>query len=73
MVGLIQYTPHDEDAYSFLVHEIIEQMLSVKAGQKIFGRLEILCCSDISPNTIHNLKDKQIRSTETSNAKVKYI
>jgi DNA-3-methyladenine glycosylase II len=40
MVGPISYVPHEEDAYSFLVHEIIEQMLSVKAGAKIYGRLE---------------------------------
>lgn len=34
MVGPITYAPHTEDTYAFLVHEIIEQMLSVKAGQK---------------------------------------
>ena len=34
MVGPITYVPHDKFIYSFLVHEIIEQMLSVKAGQK---------------------------------------
>jgi DNA-3-methyladenine glycosylase II len=73
MVGTIQYTPHDEDSYSFLVHEIIEQMLSVKAGQKIYSRLENLCGGDISPDTIHDLTDEQIRSTGTSNAKVEYI
>lgn len=28
--------PYDENPYEFLVHEIIEQMLSVKAGNKIF-------------------------------------
>ena len=70
MVGPIQYTPHDEDAYSFLVHEIIEQMLSVKAGQKIFERLEELCSGNVSPEQIRNLSDEQIRSTGTSNAKV---
>lgn len=73
MVGPIQYTPHDEDAYSFLVHEIIEQMLSVKAGQKIFERLEELCSGNVSPEQIRNLSDEQIRSTGTSNAKVEYI
>ena len=49
MVGPIQYTSHDENAYSFLTHEIIEQMLSVKAGQKIYNRLEKLCGEEISP------------------------
>lgn len=73
MVGPIQYTPHDENAYSFLVHEIIEQMLSVKAGQKIYGRLEELCGGNVSTEQIRNLSDEQIRSTGTSNAKVEYI
>ena len=33
MVDEITYTPHD-DGYSFLVHEIIEQMLSIKEWAK---------------------------------------
>lgn len=73
MIGPISYVPHDEDTYAFLVHEIIEQMLSVKAGQKIYGRLEELCGGGISPNQIAALTDEQIRSTGTSNAKVEYI
>lgn len=73
MVGPIQYMPHDEGAYAFLVHEIIEQMLSVKAGQKIYGRLEELCGEEISSARISALTDEQIRSTGTSNAKVEYI
>lgn len=73
MVGPISYTTHDEDPYSFLVHEIIEQMLSVKAGRKIYGRLEELCDGEISPERINSLSDKEIRATGTSNAKVEYI
>lgn len=73
MVGPISYVPHDEDAYSFLVHEIIEQMLSIKAGQKIYSRLEDLCHGNITPEQITLLSDEQIRSTGTSNAKVEYI
>lgn len=73
MIGPISYVPHDEDTYAFLVHEIIEQMLSVKAGQKIYDRLEELCGGEISPNQISALTDEQIRSTGTSNAKVEYI
>lgn len=48
-------------------------MLSVKAGQKIFERLEELCSGNVSPEQIRNLSDEQIRSTGTSNAKVEYI
>lgn len=73
MVGPIQYVPHDEDTYSFLIHEIIEQMLSVKAGQKIYGRLEDLCNREVTPERISALSDEQIQSTGTSNAKVEYI
>lgn len=73
MVGPIQYTLHCDDTYSFLIHEIIEQMLSVKAGQKIFSRLELLCDGKITPDKISNLSDAQIHSIGTSNAKVDYI
>ncbi|MCD7724954.1 MAG: DNA-3-methyladenine glycosylase 2 family protein [Clostridiales bacterium] len=73
MVGPISYIPHDENAYPFLIHEIIEQMLSIKAGQKIYGRLEELCHGDITPEQITFLSDEQIRGTGTSNAKVSYI
>lgn len=48
-------------------------MLSVKAGQKIYSRLEELCGEEISSVRIAALTDEQIRSTGTSNAKVEYI
>ena len=73
MVGPISYVPHEEDTYAFLIHEIIEQMLSVKAGQKIYGRLEELCDGIVTPERIAALSDDEIRGTGTSNAKVEYI
>lgn len=73
MVGPITYSPYENDPYRFLIHEIIDQMLSVKVGQKIFSRLEELCAGDINPDTITALTNEQIRSTGTSNAKVGYI
>lgn len=73
MVGEIRYEPHDGNSYAFMVHEIIEQMLSVKAGQKIYGRLEELCGGTITPARIEALTDEQIRATGTSTAKVEYI
>lgn len=72
MVGPINYCPYD-DEYAFLIHEIIEQMLSIKAGQKIYARLEQLCNGRITPQTVSELSDEAIRSTGTSNAKVLYI
>ena len=73
MVGDIKITPHSDNTYSFLVHEIIEQMLSVKAGKQIFSRLEQLCGGNVTPEKVTMLTDEQIRSTGTSNAKVEYI
>ena len=74
MVGPITYTVRDrDDAYKFLIHEVIEQMLSVKAGNAIFSRLEKLCNSDIRPETISSLTDSQIRSIGTANSKVSFI
>jgi hypothetical protein len=43
MVGPITYSVSNKNPYVFLVHEIIEQMLFIKAGAKIFGRLDDLC------------------------------
>ena len=73
MVGEIEYCPHEEYEYPFLIHEVIEQMLSVKAGQAIFKRLEDLCNGDVSPEQISLLSDEQIRSIGTSSSKVKCI
>lgn len=72
MVGEIIYQPYD-DGYAFLVHEIIEQMLSVKAGQKIYGRLSDCCHGKITIETVAALTDSELRATGTSNAKVEYI
>ena len=73
MAGPITYTTHADRPFTFLVHEIIEQMLSVKAAKTISGRLEILCDGQITPESILRLTDEQIRSAGTSNAKAQYI
>lgn len=73
MVGSITYEVESKDPYAFLVHEIIEQMLSVKAGAKIYGRLKDLCDEEILPERIAQLTDEQIKSIGTSNSKVSYI
>lgn len=72
MVGDISYST-DKDPYSFLIHEIIEQMLSIKAGKRIYNRLENLCNGHLTPESISGLTDDEIRSTGTSTAKVTYI
>lgn len=73
MVGPIIYQIHDENPYTFLVHEIIEQMLSVKAGTAIYNRLSALCNENISPEIIQMLSFEDIRSIGTSSSKVKCI
>lgn len=73
-IGPISYVKRDAgDAFSFLVHEIIEQMLSVKAARIIYGRLEALCENGICPDAINQLSDDEIRSIGTANSKVGYI
>lgn len=73
MVGPISYETNSESPYPFLVHEIIEQMLSIKAGSKIYGRLEGLCGGNITPETISVLSNESLKSIGTSNAKVTCI
>jgi len=73
LVGDISYQPHDENPYAFLVHEIIEQMLSIKAGAKIYERLELLCGGSITPETVSALSEEEIRTIGTSRSKAQYI
>ena len=73
MVGSITYETHDKDPYEFLIHEIIEQMLSVKAGNKIFSRLVDLCDGKITPLRISKLTNEQIKSIGSANSKVSFI
>ena len=74
MVGPITYVPHSEEKiYSFLVHEIIEQMLSVKAGRKIFGRLEDLCGGKVTPENVNAFSDSELQGIGTSSSKVRAI
>lgn len=73
MIGSITYEIYDEDHYEFLIHEIIEQMLSIKAGNKIFSRLVDLCDGEVTPSKVNKLSDEQIKSIGTANSKVSFI
>ena len=72
MVGEISYQLY-ADPYDFLIHEIIEQMLSVKSGYVIYSRLEKLCDGTIIPEVVDALTIKEIRSIGTSYSKADYI
>lgn len=73
-VGPLVYTKKDDtDSYAFLVHEVIEQMLSIKAGQRIYSRLSELCDGDVCPHSISKLSIQSLRGIGTSEAKAKCI
>lgn len=72
MVGEITYQTYT-DSYAFLVQQIIGQMLSNKAADKICKRLEDLCGNRITLESIQALSDEQIKSVGTSASKVSYI
>lgn len=72
MVGSITYMPY-EDSYSFLVSQIIGQMLSNKAASIIFSRLVELCDDQVTPERIMALSDSEIKTIGTSTPKVCYI
>ena len=72
MVGEISYKPYD-DSYSFLVSQIIGQMLSAKVSDILYARLLKLCNNNITPKSISELSDEQIKSIGISNSKVKFI
>ncbi len=73
-VGPIAYScPDSAAAYGFLVHAIIEQMLSITAGQRIFARLEALCGGAVSPRRVAKLSLEELRGVGTSRNKAAAI
>lgn len=73
LVGPISYSLHTDNPYAFLVHEIIEQMLSTKAGQSIYNRFEKLCNHSIEPEIVDKLTVDEIKSVGMSANKATYI
>ena len=61
------------DGYSFIVEEIIGQMLSNKVADVISERLYQLCNGVISPETISTLTIDDLRGIGLSRAKSEYI
>ena len=72
MVGPIVYKC-PTDLYSFLIGQIVNQMLSNKASDAITSRLIDLCGGIISVSAIKQLSDSQIKSVGLSRYKVEYI
>ena len=74
MVGDITYQSYfNGKEFEFLAHEIIEQMLSIKAGKKIYERLQILCGGKITPEKISSLTVEEIKGIGTSISKAKSL
>jgi len=71
-IGPISYSLH-RDGFSFLVHEIIEQMLSKKSGAIIYSRLQNLCNYQITPYSISILSEADLNSVGISRRKARYI
>lgn len=74
LVGEITYKPYSKGKeFEFLAHEIIEQMLSIKAGAKIYERLNELCKGKVSAENIANLSIDEIKTIGTSISKAKSL
>jgi len=72
LIGPFTYKPY-EDGYSFLVSQIIGQMLANKIAKVMLERLRKLCNGEITPDSICALSDEQIKSIGISQKKVFYI
>lgn len=60
-IGDLEYS-RPESAFHSLAHSIIEQMLSMKAGQAIESRLRELCDGDYTPEHLVKISTEQIKS-----------
>ena len=72
-MGSVECRPPSESPFAFLVHEIAEQMLSVKAAERIFGRITSLCPAGVSPDAIACLSIEQLRGCGVSTRKAAAI
>ena len=68
MVGTITYTS-SVNCYSFLISQIISQMIRNSVSKRIFARLQESCHDEITPASIEALTDEQLLSIGTVNLK----
>lgn len=71
-IGDIECNIHS-DAYSFIVDEIIGQMLSNKVADVISTRFSALCYGNVTVENVSLLTVNQLRGIGLSNAKSNYI
>lgn len=72
MIEPLEYSNYD-DYFSFLVSQIIGQMLSNKVAWIIFERLQAKCNGKVTIENISLLSDDEIKSIGTSTRKVNTI
>jgi DNA-3-methyladenine glycosylase II len=68
--------PHDYsevDGFTFLVREIVGQMISAKVKKTIYNRLLALCHQEVIPSRIDALSIEDLRQIGLSNSKSNYI
>lgn len=71
-IGPISYTLQD-DPFSFLVHTIINQMISKKVGNVFSARLEEKCGGAVSVGSVSALLPEDLRAIGLSGRKASYI
>lgn len=71
-VGQISYRRH-VDRFAFILHEIIEQMLSAKAGNRIYACLRTLCTGRITPASLLKHTEEEIKGVGTARSKTRAI
>ena len=72
MIGAIEYDVY-EDEYEFLIWQIIGQMISGRAAEKIGARLVQWCDGAITREAIDALTDEDLRRVGLSRPKISYI
>lgn len=63
-----------EGGFNALARTIVYQQLSLKAAGTIFGRIKHLACKNkLTPPSVANLSDEQLRSAGVSRPKISYL
>ena len=71
-VGAFTYEIYD-DEYEFLVGSIVGQMISGRAAERIFGRLQTACEGRISLAATRELTDRDFQLVGFSRPKITYV
>lgn len=71
-IGDIECNVHNDD-FSFIIEEIVGQMLSNKVATVICTRLYTLCNNNISPESIMKLSVEELRGIGISKSKIQCI